>query len=108
MKLTIRSRHVDLGPELREQIHRRVAFALGRLAGAIREVEVSITDVNGPRGGADKLARIRVRGPALPTIVIEQQDSDSVAAVSVAVDRAARTVVRAIARRRELVGAPMA
>ena len=35
MKLTIRARHLDLAPALRDQIHRRLHFALGRLAAEI-------------------------------------------------------------------------
>lgn len=106
MKLTIRARHIDLDPELRDQIRRKLAFALGRVAGAIRQVDVTIADINGPRGGLDKLARIQIRGSGWPPIIIEDLGYEPLSAVSVAVERAARAVVRRIARRRDL-GAPL-
>ena len=100
MKLSIRSRHFDLAPELHDQITRRVHFALSRLDGSIQAVDITIADINGPRGGADKQCQIRVRGPALKTIVIEHLGLDSLATVSLALDRAARAVLRRVARRR--------
>lgn len=103
MKLTIRARHVDLTAELREQMHRRLHFALGRLAPAIRAVDVSIVDINGPRGGADKHCRVRVRGRSLPVIVIEHVGSDVLSTVSLVAERAERAVVRALSRRRGFV-----
>ena len=100
-----RTRHFELSPALRDQLHRRLTFALGRLAASIRAVEVTIVDTNGPRGGADKLLRIRVRGASLPSIVIEQVGTDILSTVSLAAERAERAVVRSMARRR--VFAPM-
>lgn len=100
MKLTILARHLDLGPELRDQLHRRLDFALGRLATAIRAVDVTIADINGPKGGADKQCRIRVRGPSLRMIVIEHVGTEVLSTVSLAAERAGRAVARSLARRR--------
>ena len=47
--------------ELIREIQRRFTFALDRFAHSIREVEVSLSDVNGPRGGIDKICRVRLR-----------------------------------------------
>lgn len=100
MKISIRARHLDLTPELRDQLHRRIYFALGRFAPVLRNVAVMVTDINGPKGGPDKQCRIRVRGHGLPAIVIEQVGTDEVAVVALAAERAERAVVRAFARRR--------
>jgi putative sigma-54 modulation protein len=100
MKLTIRARHLDLGPELRDQLQRRLDFALGRLATAIRAVNVSIVDINGPKGGADKQCRLHVRGPSLRPIVIEHVGTDVLSTVSIAAERTGRAVARSLARRR--------
>lgn len=100
MKLTIRTRHVELTPALRDQLVRRLDFALGRLATAIRAVEVTVVDINGPKGGPDKQCRIRVRGPALRTIVIEHVGTDVLSTVSFAAERAERALARALGRRR--------
>jgi hypothetical protein len=100
MKLTIRARHLHLTQELHEQIRRRIYFAFDRSALAIRAVDVSLTDINGPKGGPDKQCRVRVRGRGLPGIVIEHVGVDPLATMSLAADRAARAVLRALARHR--------
>ena len=102
MKLTIRARHVEIDPELRAQLQRRLDFALGRLANAIRAIDVTIVDTNGPKGGEDKQCRIRIRGPSLNEIVIEHVGADVLATVSIAAERAGRAVARSLARRRGL------
>ena len=100
MKLTIRARHLDLEPAQAAQLRRRVHAALDRLAAAIRAVEVTIVDVNGPKGGPDQQCRVRIRGREVGTIVIEQLGVDPLATVALATDRAPRATVRALARRR--------
>ena len=71
----------------------------------IRTVDVTITDVNGPKGGADKLCRVRVSGHGIPSLVIEQVGVDVFATVALALIRAEQATVRKLARRR--VFAPM-
>lgn len=100
MKLVIRARALELTSDLRDAVTRRIGFALSRLASAIDAVDVTLADINGPRGGLDKVCRIRVRGPGLPAIVIEETHADIRAASDAAAARAGRTVLRAIQRRR--------
>jgi putative sigma-54 modulation protein len=100
MKLTIRTRHVHLGPEIREQVRRRIDLALGHVARWIRAVDVTIADVNGPRGGPDKQCRLCVRGPSIPGIVVEHVGADTITTVSEVVARTERAVLRSVARRR--------
>lgn len=100
MKISIRTRHVDLTPTEREHVLRRTRFALGRWGIDVTHVDVTLADVNGPRGGADKLCRVRVRGRGGTDVVIEQPGADLLATVGEAIDRAARTTTRAFERRR--------
>ncbi len=76
---------------------RRLEFALGRFAGRVRSLNVSLTDLNGPRGGLDKKCLIAVR-LARPrrVIVVEDVDTDAVVVVSRAAERVSRAVSRAI------------
>jgi ribosome-associated translation inhibitor RaiA len=100
MKVTIRTRSLEFAPHLYDHVRRRLAFALSRLGPLIRAVDVLVADTNGPRGGVDKLCRIRVRGDELPPIVVEAADADIVTAIDVASDRVGRAVVRTRDRRR--------
>ena len=60
MRLEIHARNYELSDGLKDLIERRVRTALGRFARRIDRVTVSLSDVNGPRGGADKLCRLSV------------------------------------------------
>jgi hypothetical protein len=100
MNITLRTRHLEISATLHDQLHARVAASLARLATAIRTVDVTLVDVNGPRGGLDKHCRIRVRGPGLRTIVVEHLGADALGAVWVAAERTEQAVIRSLGRRR--------
>ena len=102
MKLVLRSRHVVLTPTLRDQILRRIELAFARISSEIHAVNCTISDVNGPRGGPDKLVSLRVRG-AFGGLIVEHTGTDAATAVSLAADRAERALLRSIARRRSFV-----
>lgn len=106
MKIVIRTHQVDLTPELRDHVRRRLEFALGRLGPAVRAVRVTLADVNGPRGGVDKQCRLRIAGDHLPALVIETTAADLPTAIDLAAERAGRTVVRARERRRGFAALP--
>lgn len=100
MKLHIRARHVELTPPLFDLVERRVRFALSRFGQVIRSVHCTLADVNGPKGGVDKVCRVRVQSRSGAAVIIEQADSELERAVDIAVDRAARGVARALDRSR--------
>ena len=60
-----------------------------------------LSDINGPRGGADKCCHIQVVLPHLPDVVIEDIEMDLYAAIDRAADRAGRTVGRRLTRQRD-------
>jgi putative sigma-54 modulation protein len=100
MKLTTRAPHLNLSPEVRDRTHRRLYVALGRLATTVRALDVTIVDINGPKGGADKQCRIQVRRPSLRGISIEHEGTDVLASVSLAAERTGRAIARARVPRR--------
>jgi putative sigma-54 modulation protein len=102
MKLHIRFRDLESNPELKDLVVRRVRLALSRFTHAIRDIDVTLADVNGPRGGVDKLCRVRIIGPQLGLIVVEETAAEVPAALDGAVGRMSRTVARTLDRRRIL------
>lgn len=100
MKLTIRTRHVVLTPELSSELRQRLERSFERIRPWIHAVDVAITDINGPKGGADKQCRLRIHGRSIPSIVIEHVGVDTLATVGLAADRAEQAVVRKMTRRR--------
>ncbi len=60
MRLQVRSRKIKVTDEVNNLIADRFSRALARFEDRVRDISVLITDINGPKGGADKLLRIRV------------------------------------------------
>ncbi|MCG3126201.1 MAG: hypothetical protein CHACPFDD_01031 [Phycisphaerae bacterium] len=103
MKVLIQHRAGSIGTALRELIHRRVQFALGRFAHRIAAVRVRIDDVNGPRGGPDRRCLVEATPrPHGTPIVAEVIDESAEAAVGRAAERVARQLRGRIERSREM------
>jgi CBS domain-containing protein len=94
----------SVGPVLdvadRELIRRKLGRKLGKFAFDIERASVRVEDVNGPRGGVDKLCRIKIVLSGLPSVVAEDQDHDLKTAIDGALARAERAVRRAVERRK--------
>src|SRR5437764_13261386 len=104
MRLEIRRRGVEVTEELRAHIAERLRLALGRFAGYVGEVRVYLRDVNGHRGGADKVCRVVVEVPRYGQVVVSGADADVSAAITRTASRAGfalrRHLKRRLARRR--------
>lgn len=101
MQIEIQARNFSLTDSLREYIERRLGFALSTRDEHILRIAVRLSDINGPRGGADKCCQIQVVLPHLPDVVIEDTEVDLYTAIDRAADRAGRTVGRRLARQRD-------
>ncbi len=101
MRVSVREKRIRVGSELRGEVEHRVYSALGRFADVIRKVEVRLADVNGPRGGIDKNARIVVRLKPAGEVFAEATDVTVIAAIDRTCYRVKRLVGRAVERRNE-------
>ena len=106
MLIELRKRNVRIESETRAWIERRVHFALGRLAARIRCVMVSVSDINGDRGGTDKQCRVRISLIPKGEVVVEDVGLSVEAVVANAVERAARSGARWLERQREFHNVP--
>ncbi len=85
-------------PALEVHVHERFSRALLRFAPRVREVVVRIADVNGPRGGIDKLCRATVHLEQGGTLVAEAKGQSVGQAVALAVTRTRSRVSRSLER----------
>lgn len=99
MKLELHSSRIEVSESIRSYVERRIAFALGRFTDVIDSVVVRLEDINGPRGGIDKLCRMRVRliGQRSP-IIAEVVDLETRVAVDLTAERVGRAVARNLDR----------
>ena len=98
MRLSIIDKSDELDPELREFAERRLLFAFSRFAPRIDRVSLDISDSNGPRGGVDKVCRVRVEMKRMRDVQVVDEAAEVAAAIVQAVDRARRAVSRTIDR----------
>ncbi|MGB4728464.1 MAG: HPF/RaiA family ribosome-associated protein [Thermogutta sp.] len=104
MELRIQTRRVNLDEATRELIERRIGFALDQFNGWVSSVDVTLEDVNGPRGGVDKQCRILASLRGGKHIKIEDQDADLITVINRAADRLSQVVAREIDRKRDRKG----
>lgn len=97
MRMSIQANGFVLTAALRAYTEKRVKTALGWAGRHIRELHVSLSDINGPRGGRDKRCRFLVQIANGKGVVIEDTETD----LYHAIDRAAERVDRAVVRRIE-------
>jgi ribosome-associated translation inhibitor RaiA len=91
---------IDLNPDDRSYVRRKLGMKLGKFATSIERVSVRVEDVNGPRGGVDQACRIKVVLIGLPSVVFQARDASLEAAIDGAVAGTERTVRRSVQRRR--------
>ena len=99
MQVIFESRHPG-GVELREVAIERLRFAMRRLSWLVPHARVQLSDINGPRGGTDKQCQIELK-TSTGTVVISSLSTDWRSALDVAVQRAARVLVRGLQRQRK-------
>ena len=98
MRIDIQAHHLVLQAEHREQIQRRASFALSRMSGLIQQVNVHLTDVNGPRGGVDTQCRVQVQLDRGEPVVIEDIDHDLIVLINRSLARAGQALERRISK----------
>lgn len=101
MKLEIFAQRIEATEVLSTHIERRLRFALGRFGARVARVAVTLTDLNGPRGGVDKQCRIVAFLVPKGEVVVEVRDADIFIAVDRAADRLGRVMARELERLRE-------
>ena len=93
MKMAILFKDLQVTASDRQRIEDRIRVALTRFTPLIRGLTATISDENGLRGGIDKKCRLVVRLHA-GTVVVNEQADAVLAAVTLAAERAARSVAR--------------
>ena len=96
----IRAVDAPIDADYRAYLRSKLGTMLGKFAHAIERVSVRIKDVNGPRGGVDKICRIKVALSGLPSVVVEQQHASLQLAIDGALRRTERAVRQSVQRRR--------
>lgn len=101
MKLIVRTHKVERDGRLIEHIQHRVGFAFSRSKKVIKSLAVTLSDINGPKGGVDKACTVVVKTDSLPLIVIKEKQSQLLVAIDRAITRASHSLMQRLKRRRQ-------
>jgi hypothetical protein len=102
--VAVRTSGVTVEADLRERIHERLGWRLGKFAPRIERISVRLEDVNGPRGGVDVECRIKAVLSSFPSVVVSEVAKTPVEAFDRAGLRLERAVRGAIGRRGRALG----
>lgn len=94
MQIDIQARDFTLTPDLRGYVERRLRFGISHLQKRRLRINVRLSDVNGPKGGADKRCLLQIRADGVPEIIVQDTQVDLYDAITRAVERAGRTLRR--------------
>jgi putative sigma-54 modulation protein len=98
MTISIRVRNIEWTGELREKVERSVAFALDRYDAQVSQVSVYLADLNGPKGGVDKLCQITATLRRGKPVMILEQGSEIMPTINRALGRLGHSIGRSIQR----------
>ena len=99
MRIEIKARGFELSPALKQHVERKLHPVLNRPNFKASLVRVQLSDVNGPRGGADKRCSLEFAGSQTPLIVHDTHE-DMYLAIDRAIARSKHSLARRSARRR--------
>jgi ribosomal subunit interface protein len=100
MNIQIRGIGIQGTEAIAAHVERRLAFALSRFSAHLDRIQVRFSDLNGPKGGPDKVCQLDFQVRGAGTATVEARDADLYAAVDLAAAKAGRRVARLLDRRR--------
>jgi putative sigma-54 modulation protein len=105
MKVDIQTRGFATTESIRDYASRRLQLAINWSGSNVRAVTMTLSDLNGPKGGLDKRCAIRLQMTGEPSVVVEDTESDLYAAIDRAAERCRSLLNRRNTRRRERANA---
>jgi putative sigma-54 modulation protein len=94
MLVHIQSRHFSLSTALNNYVKTKLQVMLGRYEAKIISINVSLFDINGPKGGEDKCCKIVVKINGASSIVMQETAVYLYDAINTCSRRARRAVKR--------------
>ena len=103
MKVLLRGVHLDLSDNLKAYVDEHLVAHIEKLADdEAAEIDISLMDNNGPKGGIDKECRATVRLPGLSAIHVTETSETVHQAIDATRDRLEKAVKRTLERRRDV------
>ena len=101
MQIQVHTSGFDLTPALAAWTHAKVTRSLQRLGDDVSTVDVYLKDLNGPKGGADKEAALRIKTRGAAPIFVDARKTNLYAAIEVAASGAKRCLSRTLKKQQK-------
>lgn len=101
MELTITDLNVGLSNENLSRIRQKTRRMFGKICDSVKAINVTIDDINGPKGGKDKNCRIIIYTKGIPDIVITDNQVSVMSAVNISLSRARMALLRKVKRKQK-------
>ena len=102
MKVLIHDKKRMLDQRGFEWAESKILSALSKFGPKISRVDLSVSDVNGARGGVDQKCRLTVRLKKLDDVVVAELHRSLTHAISIAASRVERSVARRLDKKTRL------
>lgn len=99
MKITIIDKQKNLGEQAVAKAKEKIMAAFSKFGFNVITIELTVEDVNGPRGGIDKECRVIVKLRKMDDVAASVKEETFSKAIARAINRAERATVRKVNRR---------
>lgn len=103
MRTEINFRKINRSKEITDYINSRISSAFSRAEDNIESTSLTVSDINGPKGGIDKECTIIIKAAGIKSIVISEQQSKIYAAIDRCISRASQSLMKQLQRRKKIV-----
>ena len=103
MNFDITFRRMKGNGEMINHIDHRLSFAFARTQHEIENATITLSDINGPKGGIDKQCQIVLTPIGLRPIVVSEKQEDMLQAIDRCLYRASQSLDRKLKRRQVLL-----
>jgi len=100
MQITLNDGNIRTTPAMLNFVHTQATRAFAAVGDRIRRVTVSLVDVNGPKGGTDKVCRVSAGVSGLGVISVRAVGPDFYGAIRDAIRKAGRATAHRVQRHR--------
>ena len=101
MELTINDINLDIPNEKIISIRDKTRKVFNQVCDQVQKINVTINDINGPKGGKDKLCKVVIHVSGMPDIVITDNKVSVSLAVNTALSRAKLILIKKLKRKQK-------
>jgi len=102
MQINVTSNNLVVSKKLKEELINRTKAAFGRTQDRIAWASVTLSDINGPKGGRDKECKVKLTLPGQPSILVMARKDNIFKAITAALSTANITLKKKLKKHRAI------